>query len=264
MEDLDNCKCIYIYNKNEYLYELPVERLSMIQNWKWNRPPDNEKIVEIMDSILKGIHVFSEIYIAKIQNNWVCYDGNHRREALIKLMNTHPQQVSHHQGYQQGQCVIVNVYIDATDDIIKQRFIQLNKTTPVPELYTNFGISNVNNTLRSDIENIVSYMCKKYKPFVSTSNNPQRPNFNRDKMIDDLYNLCIERKYTSIDYEKFLSMLDELNIKQKEKIHNLEKTCGTNTKEFHRIISENVLSKSNKHKTWIFIFDFIDTIKTIS
>jgi hypothetical protein len=55
----------------------------------------------------------------------------------------------------------------------------------VPELY----VSETPATMRVELEDAVGQFRKKYSSMESTSGKPQRPNYNRDKFMDELMRL---------------------------------------------------------------------------
>jgi hypothetical protein len=242
---------IHRFSEQEFLCFIDIEKLGMCHNWKWNRPPCEKKVNEIKEELLLNPdYVLSELYIASVGGEWVCYDGFHRMSALM-CIKSHPPPPH-------LKKILVHIRLNTNDDFIKKRFIQINKTTPVPELYTDFGFNHLtteNETLKlnQDIERIVDYMCKTYKPFVSNSINPQRPNFNKNKLTNDLYRYCKTNKFNAIDFEKFIDRLSEINIRNQNRVEQLQKYMSET--EFKRMYPESVLKKSKKYNVWLFIDD---------
>jgi hypothetical protein len=174
-----------------YLVPLDVFQQLPIEMWKYNRPPDEERVEEIVKEV--RFHQRSDgcIYLALINNAIVCYEGNHRREALKRIPSTlcHP--------------VLVDMIWNADDDMIKREFARLNKAVSVPELYVNPNLINI----KSKIQDIVKELCATYPAHVSTKQRCQRPNFNRDNLTDQI--VCV-MKEASIDIDTFKAKLQEL------------------------------------------------------
>lgn len=179
-----------------------------VKSWKYNRPVDNMKIAEIVKlteensrNTIEGV-----IYVAHINGKYVCYDGNHRLEAL-KLLNS-------------KKLVLVNLMIAKNDDEIKRRFIEINRANPVPELYT-IDTTDVSEQLRKSIDEIVNNITsnKQFAKFRSASKHPQRPNFNKDKLTDMLYNKLKNTDIKKIVPNKIFNDIINLNLEYSREIH---------------------------------------------
>ena len=92
-----------------------------IKRWKHNRPPDKERVQEIHNYMIESKRVDGMIYLACVDKELVCYESNHRREALEGLTDV--------------QSILVDILWDATDEMVKTEFLRLNKAVSVPELY---------------------------------------------------------------------------------------------------------------------------------
>jgi hypothetical protein len=161
--------------------------------WKYNRTINNSKVKQIKERIYNKSVLDTMIYFYIDKNNLICYDGNHRLQALKEL-------------YIKDETinikVICHIMIPQTNNIdieIRNRFSILNLNTPIPDItidiMNNLDIltpENVEKTRRlnarkSIIENVFNEYKKIYKPFYMTSNKPRKPNFN-DTMFYDLCN----------------------------------------------------------------------------
>ena len=92
-----------------------------IRRWKYNRPSDEDRVKEIHEYMKISKRVDGIIYLACINNELVCYEANHRREAMKGIDGLHN--------------VVIDIIWNATDELIKQEFLRLNKAISVPELY---------------------------------------------------------------------------------------------------------------------------------
>jgi hypothetical protein len=160
-----------------------------------------------MDGILNLAYIAGE--------GLVCFEGNHRRLALQDLEIQ----------------VLVDILWSATDEIVVNEFRRLNKSICVPDLY----ISETKFELKEQIEKAVLEFRKKYSSMESPSGRPQRPNFNRDKLTDELLRLYNE---LGIPIDALVSKLNLLN----EYLKKSDKTK----------LSENVKQKCEKSGLWLF------------
>lgn len=162
---------------SHHVYWIPLDVFNRlpIDTWKHNRPPDIERVAEIRSFMQESKRVDGLIYLACVNNKIVCYESNHRREALKEGM---PSDMAH---------ILVDVLWNATDDQVKQEFLRLNKAVSVPELY----VTNEEVSLEM-VRNAVDGFCANYKLLRSPAARPQRPNFNRDRLMDEFYRVMKE------------------------------------------------------------------------
>ena len=95
--------------------------------WYRNRYPDTERVNQIMKSIEDEGEPDNRIYLAYIKGitKLMCFDGNHRREALIRLY------------YVKGfTCWIdIDILTDVDDTDVVSAFRRINLGVSVPEIY---------------------------------------------------------------------------------------------------------------------------------
>ena len=205
---------------SHYIYWVPpnvFDELN-IERWKFNRPADQDRVKAIHEYMKISKRVDGMIYIAMIDNKLVCYDGNHRREALKNVPNMNQ--------------ILVDVLWIADDKIIGEEFRRLNESVSVPEFY---NAVEADNAFRESIRSAVDMFCKNYKDHKVTSKNPHRPNFNRDVFCDDFYRIMNE---LNIGVEELMGKLTRLN----QEMMNRDK--GT--------LPEKVVSKCEKSGLWLF------------
>jgi hypothetical protein len=166
--------------------KLPMER------WRFNRPPDEERVAEIREWMRTSERVDGIIYLAAIGPKLVCYESNHRREATEGLMTLHN--------------VLVDILWDATDEEVKQEFFRLNKAVSVPELY----VTEAPSVQLDELRKAVDAFCENYKSLKVPTGRPQRPNFNRDMITDEFYRMTQELK---IGVHELMDRLMTLNTK---------------------------------------------------
>lgn len=195
-----------------------------IQNWRKNRPPDISRISDIIKTLKKQDYLDGFIYLFSKNGEegpYYCYDGIHRFLALKKLHEEDP-------GY--NHRIFVHLYDNYDEENIENKFKQINKCVPVPEIYTE---SSLNLDIKTKVEFVVKKCYKKYRKHFSPSKRPSRPNENRDKMMDKitdfirdnnlnykftkekLYKICVE-DLNQIMKSKYFEH-SKLTSKQREK-----------------------------------------------
>ena len=208
---------------------------SWTQQWKYNRTLNSDKVHEIIDLIQTSkpnildsvLHFFFDNH----SNKYICFDGNHRRQALVIL----------HKQYNIQLQVLCYVHtftlgdLESVDNLIIEKFNIINKSTPIPNIYTSIHDSLIihdkslqeNNFHKSVImENVLRYYKNVYKSFYSLSSNPKRPNFNDTMFLD----LCSELSFSS--EEDLKQQLDSLN--QKAKLPFDKDTSGLSSYIVHK------------------------------
>lgn len=191
--------------------QLPIRR------WKYNRPCDEDRVAEIHEYMKTSKRLDGMIYLACINNELVCYESNHRREAMKGLEGMHN--------------ILVDVLWDANDEIVKEEFIRLNKAVSVPELYIAESVS----TNVDDIRKLVDTFCANYKKMKVNTGRPQRPNFNRDMITDEFTRIMRERNMTPSEFETWITEYNkELSTKDKSKL------------------SEKIIKKCEESGLWLF------------
>jgi hypothetical protein len=166
--------------------KLPIER------WQYNRPPDEARVAEIREWMRTSERVDGIIHLAAIGTKLVCYESNHRREAMKGLTNLHN--------------VLVDILWDATDGEVKEEFFRLNKAVSVPDLYVTEDQSIQLDELRAAVD----AFCANYKALKVPSSRPQRPHFNRDMVTDEFYRMMKELK---IGVPELMDRLTTLNTR---------------------------------------------------
>lgn len=213
------------------MYMVPSDKIIELGNdgvlklWSRNRPADDARVDEIRAYIEKTKHVDGTIRLAYIKGEgFVCYESNHRRLALIP-----------------GILVIVDILWDVDQDWIVEEFIRINRAVSVPELYTTVDMDS---TAKTKITEYVKDMASfKYKAFVSTSARPNRPQFNRDVLTQDITQLW---KNIECPIDDLLRAIDQLNEDYKNEKHGMDHT---------KIKSPKILEKCTKGGLWLFAFD---------
>ena len=189
--------------RNHSVYWMPVSVFTHlpIKRWKYNRPEDSVRIAEIREWINKSKRVDGVIYLACIDNELVCYESNHRREAL--------------KGIEGVYNIFVDVLWNAKDEDVKEEFLRLNKAVSVPELY----ISDEPIVGIGELKQFVDTFCANYKKLQVSTNRPQRPNFNRDMLTEEFYRILKEQKWNLDELATRLTNLNrEMSLREKSRL----------------------------------------------
>lgn len=228
---------LYQFSKIEKLYICKGPFLcKYAKSWKHNRPVDYIKVQQIVKTIednnreqIEGI-----IYLALIDGKLFCYDGNHRLEAF-KLLNGKIK-------------VLVNVKVYKKDEDIKKIFVELNKASPVSELYME-DPTEMNEIRRKLIEGIVKNTRKAFPKFISQSSKPNRPNFSNTTLTDMLQEKYKDEDVSKLTIEKVFGNMLQLNSDYAKGKHiNINK------------YSEKMSSKCKKHGCYLFLKNFTEDL----
>jgi hypothetical protein len=202
------------------IYWVPIKVFNElpITMWKFNRPPDAERVAEIHAYMTGSKRMDGIIHLAFINNQLVCYESNHRREALKGLTD-----MAH---------ILVDVMWTATDESVKQEFFRLNKSVSVPEL---FLVPDASETRIADVRKAVDAFCMNYPAMRSSNARPQRPNFNRDVLTDEFYRVMRENE---IGVEELGARLMRLNREM--------------SRRDRKKLTEKVIAKCEATGLWLF------------
>ena len=220
-------KSYRISDTNVYAIPMFVFKSLDIKQWKFNRPPDLSRLSEIrawmsefkrMDGVLNLAYVLGE--------GLVCFEGNHRRLALDGIDIT----------------VFVDILWDVSHEVVVHEFRRLNKSICVPDLY----VTENHYAVRDSVEKAVQEFRKKYPSMESSSGRPQRPNFNRDKLTDELFRV---HKELGISIEDLMVKLSSLN----ETLKASDKTK----------LSDLVKQKCEKSGLWLFAWSASLSVKDL-
>lgn len=205
-------------------YVFPIDEFRSLgaSPWKYNRPVDETRIAEIQVAMDANEHVDGSIYMAFLRGTgFVHYEGGHRARALLETTG-----VRH---------VLVDMLWDVDDTRLSEEFKRLNKAISVPTLY----IDETNDTeTRLQLEALVNLYRKQYPAHVSNNGRPQRPNFNRDKLSDDLYRI---HKEQSLPVDALVRALDDKN----EELKLRDKST----------LSPKIIEKCTKSGLWLFAWE---------
>lgn len=205
------------------------------EQWKYNRNLSNDKVESILNSIKDKYILDTVLHFFYVNDNGIekliCFDGNHRREALILLykMNNINIKVC---------CYIYKCQnINFLDKEIVDKFRIINQMTPIPDIYNDIIENLDNNKMLIDKKNIIEEVFvlykKKYKLFYSVNSKCRRPNFN-ETTFKDLCNV-----FTFNNKQELISCLEDYNSEKKKKLYNIG-------------LSKTTIAKCETQKFYIF------------
>jgi hypothetical protein len=241
---------LHVFSHEHKLIKLTVGELLEypIQNWEYNRPPDDVRCSEISNYLVKPnvelLQPFYMHYDSKENMNYIL-DGIHRYTALT--MVEYKELVNH-------KNVFIHIFTDSTKGTLVDIFENLNKTIPVPELYVN--TQNHESGQINIIEEILIDYKKRYKEHFSPNLTFCAPNINRESftnLLTDLY------KMHNIKSKKGLEdILTKTNNSIKDRIES-----GMHTRALPNKFSEKQKEKCKKSGLYLFLYN-CEIIKTIT
>jgi len=186
------CLCAHQGNHSTYWIPQAVFNELPIKRWKYNRPPDQDRVAEIHDFMNESKRMDGMLYIACVNKELVCYESNHRREALVGIEGMNP--------------ILVDILWDATDESVKAEFLRLNKAVSVPELF----VSEEASVDPSELIKIRDTFCETYKSLKVTTGRPNAPNFNSDMVMNEFLRIMQERKLSPSEFWTRLMRLNTI------------------------------------------------------
>ena len=214
-------------------YVLPIFILKElgITRWSRQRPPAPERVEEIAVWIHEHQDIMGTISLAwHPTERLVCYDGQHRLHALLEQEN---MEIT----------VLTEIMWNATELAIVEAFRTINRAVPVSELYTD--PHDVLHSVKGEIADYVTGLATTYKPFLSTSAKPCRPNFNRDVITDALFQIWKDDLQEAVPFQRIITGLTRLNKTYDEDEESIPKE--RTRKKFPAIYK-----KCSAHKFWLF------------
>jgi hypothetical protein len=241
-------KEVHSYNEDHKLIIMTVKDMLKlkIENWEYNRPPDEIRCNEIANHYTKfNVDILQPFYFhyrPKV-NRYEVLDGIHRYTGLI-MMNE--------KELMYDKIVFIHIFTDLMDGMLIDIFQNINKTVPVPKLYIS---ANNDDTEKQIIEYVTKDWIKKYTAHFSPNPNCNVPNINRDTFIELL--TYISKSYQVCSKEKLEEILQKANQHIKDHIQS-----GLNTRTLPNKFSEKQKEKCVKTGCYLFLYR-PDIIKTI-
>jgi hypothetical protein len=217
-------------HRSTYILPIFILKELGITRWSRQRPPAPERVEEIAAWIREHQDVVGTISLAwHPTERLVCYDGQHRFHALSQQENV-------------DITVLVEIMWDTTELAIMAAFQTINRAVPVSELYTD--PHDVLHSIKGEISDYVAGLATTYKPFLSTSAKPTRPNFNRDILSEELFHLWRDDLQEVVPFQRIIGALTQLNETYDKVEHSLPRL---KTRKF-----PGIHKKCSAHKFWLF------------
>lgn len=245
---IQNSSIILKDGLSEYMCVLDSNNIENItEQWKYNRILNVDKVNEIKH-VIKNKTILDSVLHFFYSNDGkneklICFDGNHRREALILLNKIDNINIK-------VCCYIyLNNNIINIDAEIINKFKIINQNTPIPDIYSDI-IDNLNSTdliknkltcKKNIIEETFNEYKIKYKKFYSISSKCRKPNFN-DVLFKDLCNTFIFDDKKELD--KYLLKLNN---------ENSTKFNNKNDESLPKL-STTIINKCTLYKFYLFIY----------
>lgn len=232
---------VHVYNPDHQVIKMSIKDMLElpIENWKYNRPPDEIRSIEIANYFNKfNVDILQAFYIHYRPDTdaYEMLDGIHRYTGL-KMMNNLELMYD--------KIIFIHLFTDLTDGILIDIFQNLNKTVPVPSLYIH--VDKKDDTEKVIVEDITKQWITKYKSHFSPNSECNIPNINRDTFIillTDLYNL-----YKIRTKDKLEDILEKANILIKEHVQS-----GLHTRYMPNKFSNKQKDKCLKSDCYLFLY----------
>lgn len=198
----------------------------IVKKWSRNRDPDMLRVQDLLVHVSNGGYFPPHLHLAELDGEGlVCYDGNHRREALNSIVNP-PK-------------VIIDVMTRASQEDVYRAFESINKSVQVPALYLD---DNISHNIKDNLLCIVRKYESKYKQHVSSSARCHAPQFNRDRFVENLYNI-----WSALEGRMSLEQL-EMSLEYLNHLYSQGRVCKQHSK-----YRDNIIQKCKESGLWLFI-----------
>lgn len=257
---MPSSEIIHSYSERHMLIKIKINDLlnAPITNWKYNRPPDQIRCADIAKYIYLSKKPLDTMLYLSFNNNTQSFDiidGIHRYTSLkiLKENNSKPLNLIDPCDYGSNNdavwlyqsYIILNIRFNAIESELIELFKNLNKSTPISDLY----IRDFVKEKREIIENVANNWQVKYKSHFSSNNKPNKPNINRDRFIDLLQEIYLKYNINEDNKHLLEQVLDRANW---EISNNIPPK-----------LSETILEKCKSTGCWLFIYTNDKLLKII-
>jgi len=251
---------VHSYSDRHMIIKIKVADLlnAPISNWKYNRPPDQIRCADIAKYIYlskKPLDTMLYLSYNNITQSFDIVDGIHRYTSLKILKENNSNSLdlvtagdygnNNDAGWLYQSYIILNIRFNAIESELIELFKNLNKSTPISDLY----IRDFVKEKREIIENVANNWQVKYKSHFSSNNKPNKPNVNRDRFIDLLQEIYIKYNINEDNKQLLEQVLDRANWNISVNIP-------------HKL-SETIVDKCKSTGCWLFIYTNEKLIKML-
>ena len=212
--------------------------------WEFNRPPNDERIEEIKQSLqhksLPFTFYFSMIYNNK-ENRLEIIDGLHRYFAIINLSKI-LEKIEKNQWFYEST-MLIEIKINQTKGEIIDWFQMINNCSPASELYLNSTEDKV-----KLVEEVVNryYSNPSYHSHFSGTLKPNIPNTNREFFTDFILHIVDTQNITLETKSKIDEILESFN-------QQIKNSIADKPKSFNKKITEKAIEKCRKTNMFLFL-----------
>lgn len=197
MEPVFDCMGTRAYRQGKHTgFIVPWKRLAPFTRHKWagNRDVDPARVEDMLAYFRGGGFILPVICLAELDGNVVCYDGLHRSAMLAQA---NPDDL----------VCLADVMFAATNADVAEAFEAVNRSVSVPALFTEGAIPPAT---KDELVAVAARLCKLHPAFVSPSAKCRAPNFNRDRLVDNLSEVFddLGGQVTVAELERMLEALD--------------------------------------------------------
>ena len=257
---IPSAEIIHSYSQRHMIVKLKVANLlsAPITNWKYNRPPDQIRCADIAKYIYISKKPLDTMLYLSFNNSTQSFDvvdGIHRFTSLKILKENNSKSLNLIDPCDYGNNndavwlyqshIILNMRFNATEGELIELFKNLNKSSPISDLY----IRDFVKEKREIIENVANNWQVKYKSHFSSNNKPNKPNINRDRFIDLLQEIYVKYNINEDNKNLLEQVLDRANWNISINIP-------------HKL-SETIVDKCKSTGCWLFIYTNEKLIKMI-
>ena len=218
-----------LYVKNNHKgYLIHWDLISpLCKKWSRNRDSDAGRVNDMLEFHKSGGYLPRIIHLAEVvDGGFVCYDGNHRREVFTLCKEP------------KFLCII-DVMFNVEQKDVYQAFENINKSIQVPAIYLE---ETTIQPVKEQILQLVKSYETRFRRCVSSSPRYHAPNFNRDILTDNIYQI-----YTS--FNRLVSIED---IGKSLEVLNGEYAKGNLCRD-HTKYTQGVVDKCKKYGLWLFL-----------
>ena len=257
---MPSAEIIHYYSDRHMIIKIKVNDLlnAPISNWKYNRPPDLIRCSDIAKYIYlskKPLDTMLYLSFNNMNQSFDIVDGIHRYTSLKILKENNSKSLNLIDPGDYGSnndavwlyesYIILNIRFNAIESELIDLFKNLNKSTPISELY----IRDFVKEKREIIENVANNWQVKYKSHFSSNNKPNKPNINRDRFIDLLQEVYVKYNINEDNKHLLEQALDRANW-------NISNNIPLK-------LSETILDKCKSTGCWLFIYPNEKLLKMI-
>jgi len=219
-------------------YVVPIKVFLSLSAKRWGRqrPIEDDRIPVIANIMAERKRADGMLLLAwSPSEHLVVYDGQHRWRAIESMSRDIEFNI------------VIQIMWNCSEEDIIADFFRINQAKSVPELYQT---PHVTADVKADIEEYIRDLAKNYPEFMSTTKKPNRPNFNRDLLCDELFKIWKDYFKQEKDMKTIIAGLDSLNKKYHE----------SSTSSARHVLAKSIksLEKCEKHKFWLFADRDID------